>query len=491
MEQNESGRSRLLEQVLDLSRQLREEIPALGPQLVEIESRAEAPLRVSIAGKIKAGKSTLLNALIGARLAAADAAECTKVVTWYRHGDTLTVEGEGVDGATLSLQGAMGPNGFEIDLAGRTADAFSRLTLSAPLDPLRSMTMIDTPGTASISKDIAAKSLDFLTPDGEETTPTDAVIYLMRHVHKADVAFLHAFHDREFSAPSPVNCVGVLSRADEIAVGRADAMESARDIASTYSDDPRLRRLVQSVVPVSGLLAQASTTIDANDLKLLQSLASASDVDQTLALLSVSRFMATDALSEASEQRHRTLNRLSLYGVRNATTLLRSNPSIQLPQLQEALLRESGLDELQSLLTALFASRASVLKARSALLAIQNIAENQELPRAVTNELEKIQVSAHELTELRTLNLLRDNSYGLTNEFLADAERLLGGSGPSAATRLDTADDDPKALQAAALVELQRWRALGADPLAPRSVSTITDIVARTCEGIWAELAKG
>src|ERR1700744_2117581 len=47
--------------------------------------RIDAPLRVAIAGKVKAGKSTLLNAMVGEMVAATDAAECTKLVTWYQY----------------------------------------------------------------------------------------------------------------------------------------------------------------------------------------------------------------------------------------------------------------------------------------------------------------------------------------------------------------------------------------------------------------------
>ena len=47
--------------------------------------RIDGPLRVAIAGKVKAGKSTLLNAMVGEMMAATDAGECTRIVTWYQY----------------------------------------------------------------------------------------------------------------------------------------------------------------------------------------------------------------------------------------------------------------------------------------------------------------------------------------------------------------------------------------------------------------------
>ena len=60
--------------------------------------RLDEPLRVAIAGKVKAGKSTLLNALVGEELAPTDAGECTRIVTWYRDGITYRVTLEPSDG---------------------------------------------------------------------------------------------------------------------------------------------------------------------------------------------------------------------------------------------------------------------------------------------------------------------------------------------------------------------------------------------------------
>ena len=78
------------------------------------------------------------------------------------------------------------------------------------------MTLIDTPGIASATPGLAEAARDFLAPEDERPAPADAVLYLMRHVHSADVRFLEAFHDDEYAHASPLNTIAVLSRADEL-----------------------------------------------------------------------------------------------------------------------------------------------------------------------------------------------------------------------------------------------------------------------------------
>src|SRR3954453_1560043 len=72
--------------------------PSLRTTLSLARRRVDEPLRVAIAGKIKAGKSTLLNAMVGEELAPTDAGECTRIVTWYRDGPGYRVMLHLVDG---------------------------------------------------------------------------------------------------------------------------------------------------------------------------------------------------------------------------------------------------------------------------------------------------------------------------------------------------------------------------------------------------------
>ena len=98
----------------------------------------------------------------------------------------------------------------------------------------------------------------------------------MRHLHGSDVGFLEAFAAGPRADAGPVNAVGVLARADEIGGGRPDAM-AARGAGGEPATraDGRLRRFVQSVVPVNGLLAATHLGSSEDDHAALAALAAA------------------------------------------------------------------------------------------------------------------------------------------------------------------------------------------------------------------------
>ena len=164
---------------------------------------------------MKSGKSTLLNALVGQPLAATDAAECTRVVTWYRHGRQYKayVQSRGGDLEPAPMQRL--PGAVEVDLQGRDVDTLERIVVEWPAALLDSMTLVDTPGLGSLSTEVSERATQFLSPE-DSASSADAVVYLARHLHGHDVRFLEAFHDDDAGKPNPVNAVCVLSRADEI-----------------------------------------------------------------------------------------------------------------------------------------------------------------------------------------------------------------------------------------------------------------------------------
>ena len=84
--------------------------------------RIDAPLRVAIAGKVKAGKSTLLNAMIGEMVAATDAAECTKLVTWYQYAPAPRLTLYPKLGPPRSLPASRQDGRLVVDLDGMPAE---------------------------------------------------------------------------------------------------------------------------------------------------------------------------------------------------------------------------------------------------------------------------------------------------------------------------------------------------------------------------------
>jgi hypothetical protein len=457
------------------------EVYADQPRTVEVLhrqlARLDEPLRVAIAGKVKAGKSTLLNALVGEAIAATDAGECTKVVTWYRNGLSPRIVAYPVDGAPAPLPVLRRAGALTIDLGSMPAESLDRLVVDWPTQTLRTTTLIDTPGVASINEDISARAARFLDPDDDTPTEADAVLYLMRHLHVTDAEFLEAFRDQGVARATAVNTVAVLSRADEIGAGRLDAMFSARAIATRYRSEPSLRGLSQNVVAVAGLLAYAGRTLRTNEYAALTDLAHRPKAELDAALLSTDRF-----LRDGAEARSGLLERFGLFGIRLATTLIRQGVDDP-TTLAEELVARSGLGELQHILDVQFGERKDLLKARSALLALDTLVRADNDARGIGRQIERVLASAHEFTELRLLGQLRSGTISLPDP--TEAERVLGGDGTTPAARLGLPDAaPPDQLRRAAEDCLRRWRTLAENPMLGPRAADACRFLARTCEGI-------
>jgi hypothetical protein len=460
-------------------------------RLTAVRDRLDAPLRVAVAGRVKAGKSTLLNALVGERLAPTDAGECTRIVTWYRDGHTYQVQALIRGGQPRTLRFTRDDGPVTIDLDGLDAAAIDQLTVTWPAQALRTLTLIDTPGIGSLSDRNSRHTWDLLVPDDEET-PADAVVYLLRHLHPGDVEFLRAFHDTEVSRPSPVNAIGVLSRADEIGAGRPDSMASARRIATRLGSDANVRRLVQSVLPVAGLLAETAVTLTETEVAQLRKVAALPVKQAEELLLSADRFAsAMPGLGLTDLERAALLARFGLFGVRLTSTLLRREVATTASALSKELADRSGLTQLRDIIGSLFLQRRDILKSRSALLALADVTRTRPRPGsdAIETAVEEIMASAHPFNELRVLSSLRAGWITGRPDVVADLERLIGGSGTTVGDRLHLPPDAAPAEQSATAQQaLARWQRRAENPFTSYEMTVAARIAIRSCEGMLARL---
>ena len=104
-------------------------------------------------------------------------------------------------------------------------------------------------------------------------------------------------------------------------------------------------------------------------------------------------------------------------------------------------------------------------------------------------EIEKLQAGSHDLVELGLLRRIRTGEVKLRAADAGEAERLLGGHGLDAASRLGLADGTPPELvRTAALEAVERWQRKAENPLTSRDVADAARSLVRTCEGIVSSL---
>ena len=178
--------------------------------------------------------------------------------------------------------------------------------------------------------------------------------------------------------------------------------------------------------------------------------------------------------------------------MRLSAELIRSGLAPNASKLSELLVERRGLHELRRVLLSQFAARRDVLKARSALLAVEDAVRANPTAASgdLLSEVERVTASAHEFAELRLLNALRTGTVPAKPEDMAAMEQLLGAEGTSAAERLALPEDaDVPAVRNAAAEALAKWQRRAESPMASQEVKDASRVLIRTCEGLLTSLA--
>ncbi len=142
----------LLDEKMSPSVELRERLSGL-------HVRAREPMKVAITGQFSSGKSTFLNALLSKNILPTGITPVTSKVNYIRYGDELKIRVHYIDGRD-EYQSVEHIARFTDQRS--TVEEIEYLTLYAPLELLREITFVDTPGLNS--------------QDNSDTTTTEKVL---------------------------------------------------------------------------------------------------------------------------------------------------------------------------------------------------------------------------------------------------------------------------------------------------------------------------
>jgi replication fork clamp-binding protein CrfC len=464
--------------------------PDVHNELERIGYRLNQPIRIALAGTLKAGKSTLVNALVGEDIAPTDATEATRIVTWFRHGPTpkVTANHRGGRRSNVPIARDPGDRGLTFDFATLDPQDVVDLDVEWPAAELIDNTIIDTPGTSSLSRDVSERTLRLLVPD-DGAPRVDAVVFLLRTLNAADIALLKQIGSVVGGSAGALGVIGVASRADEIGAGRIDAMMSAKDVAKRFTSELDNTGICQAVVPVSGLLALTARTLRQSEFVALEKLAGVEAADLAKALLSADRFVREDSpLPVDASTRAALLDRFGMFGIRISIAVLSAGVSDSVA-LADELLERSGLIALRDVIDQQFAQRSDLLKAHTALLSLRRFVEQHPVyaTRHIIADIDPLLADTHAFEELRLLSQLRSRPTTLNEDEIASLRRIIGGSGTDAASRLGLQPAAPYDGPRAAFAAAQRWRRRAEHPLNDPFTTRACRAAVRSAEAMVAE----
>lgn len=492
----------LLERVADLVTRGQGMLPLSAHiDLDDLSKRIREPVRLAVVGRVKAGKSTLVNALLGQRVAPTDVSECTRLVTWFRYGHPQRLEVALFDGTTIDAE--LTPEGMLPEELGVPITQVHSLHCYLANESLKWVTLIDTPGIGSVHAEYSAATDRLLSVEHRSTEAADradAVVFLFNQVVMEDemeALQLFKIGAEAEDSQSAASAVGVLSKADQLGDGVQDPWGVALELADRYSD--KFRDEVALVVPVVGLVAETAeaAVLTERDAINVAELAGMDPKAFERLLWTTDRFVTADApIPEAA--RERLLMMLDLYGIKRAVAFYREGLT-GATALRKRLSEISGIAEVKRTLERYFHEQDHVLKARSALEILRRISyRNDGDPASLAAfraevEALRLEDAAHAVAELEVLHECLSGRVRLSEEMLDEIRRLLAHGSPAYRLGQESTEEggsaDTASLVAAAREGMIRWRTFRvteADPLQAR----VAQVVMRTYQILWKELQE-
>lgn len=237
--------------------------------------RTEQPCELAIAGRVKAGKSSFLNALLGDDLALVGTSETTATINFFRYGVPQDPE-RPIRVIWEDGREEFHPRSFLDSLQGNSkevlerAQGINRLEYFVPNEMLRNVTLVDTPGTDAIVDEHEERADDYFSKEKEVlrakhsdqskvlTERADAVVYITERVPtQSNKSFLTRYFGNEGHASSAMNAIGVMTKIDLMVSNTGEVMPA--DEVKQMSDRvaQALKDELNDVMPVSAGIYRA------------------------------------------------------------------------------------------------------------------------------------------------------------------------------------------------------------------------------------------
>lgn len=335
--------------------------------LRDIAESLDQPFTVAVFGRMKTGKSSIINALVGQPLTITGVEEATATINWISFGDASQRETAVV--YWKNRQPEPVPLARISDWAGKSPEVLERVRNTAFLklfhdDPfLRNIHIVDTPGTDSVVDEHEKIAREFLSPRAAQESEAegkkaDALLYVFSHEGLAsDQETLEKFRETRLPGSDPYNSIGVLHLWDALEVEDvySEAHRKAEKLLRLIGD------VVSDVIPVSAPLALvARNAPDRYFEELLKLTTNHTLRDELLKNLKKSDRWVMDDTRRLAYQ---------AYGLPWASfvRVIRLFLDYSCDSVAEAraiCLRASGFEELQTSLQNRFFKRAALIKQR-------------------------------------------------------------------------------------------------------------------------------